>query len=236
VTIGTFEIPGDAALIAFCGVDGSGKTTQLTLLGDRLAESREVFRTKQPTPAFRNDPLIRAYLEDTMDRDDPELSAEIGPEVGLFAAANRYRHLRTEVMPQLRAGRVVLTDRYVFTCYAYTEPRGFAPLDWVQEINRYVPYPDLTFFFDVPPAVSLARIRGRGDTPKWEELNSARIAAIEDQFREQPWGEVPGYHVLDGTLPVDQLHAIILELTNDMLGRKNLPPITIGGSLTAAPR
>jgi len=220
-----FQLPGNGALIAFCGVDGSGKSTQLALLAERLRPTHPTFATRQPTSAFRRDPLVRAFIDGKLNGDDPAVAAEIGPEFALLAATDRYRHMRTEVMPRLRAGEVVLTDRYVYSCYAYCEARLMAPFGWMRQINRYIPYPDLTLFVDVPATVALERIRGRGDEPRWEELDERRVNAIRSAYQDQAWGEDPGYHHLDGTLPVADLAEQIAELADATLRAKGLPGI-----------
>ncbi|MGE5827774.1 MAG: dTMP kinase [Micromonosporaceae bacterium] len=218
------RLPEQGALIVFCGIDGSGKTTQIARLAEHLRPRYPVLLTCQPTPAIRSDPLVRAYLDEA-DGAEPNRAAVIGPEIGLVAAADSYRHVRTEVVPRMQDGYVVLSDRYVFTNLAYAGPRGLAPVEWVRQINRYTPDPDLTLYLDVPAAVALSRIRSRGDAPTWEEQDPGRMEAIRTAFREQPWGASPAYLVLDGTQPPDTLAAQIAELAEDLLRRKGVRPI-----------
>jgi dTMP kinase len=225
-----FQIPAHAALIAFCGIDGSGKTTQLSLLAERLRSTHPVFTTRQPTTAFRTDPLVRSFIDGHLDGHDDAVAAEIGPEFALLAAADRYRHLRTVVMPRLRAGDIVLTDRYLFSCYSYCEPRRMAPLDWMQQINRYVPHPDLTVFLDVPAHVALERIRRRGERPTWEELDEHRVNEVRTAYQEQAWGTDTRYHRLDGGAPAEAVAERIATLADRMLRGKGLPGVAPAAS------
>lgn len=214
---GPFEIPSCGALVALCGVDGSGKSTQVRLLAEHLQRTHRVHTTRQPTTAFREDPMMRALMHGLVTGQE---FVEAGPEIGLFAAADRYRHIRTEVVPRLRAGEVVISDRYVYTCYAYSKARGFSDLRWVREINRFVPVPDATFYLDVSAETAARRIMARGDVPREEELDLSAIEQARAVFREQPWGRDERYHVLDGTRPVDELAAEIRELTEKALSGK----------------
>lgn len=196
--------------IAFCGMDGSGKTTQLGLLAEHLSQHHEVHRTRTPTTWFRADQDMRELIEGRLSTEDRAVAL---PEMVLMGAFDRYRHLRTELIPRLRAGQVVLTDRYVYTAYAYALARGFDDLDWMKAVNRYLPVPDLTFYLDISAAGALGRVLSRGDVPRPEEKDEEVIEAVRTAFRTQPWGESAGYHVLDGTRQVEDLAREIRDLT-----------------------
>jgi dTMP kinase len=62
-----------------------------------------------------------------------------------------------QILPPLRAGMIVLADRYVYTAFARDVARGVHP-DWVRSVYRFAPRPDLTFFFRVPIDISLERL------------------------------------------------------------------------------
>ena len=213
---GPFELPDAGALIAFCGLDGSGKTTQIRRLADRLRDGHHVHCTRQPTRQFRADPVMRAFIEGSITGRD---AVEVLPEIALLAATDRFRHVRTEVMPRLRRGEVVISDRWVYTSHAYAGPRGLTDAEWVRALNRYLPAPHLTICLDVPPEVALERIRARGDVPRWEEVDLARMRAIRSNFVNQPWGRTPNYHVLDGLAPVERLSGRIADLADGVLRR-----------------
>jgi dTMP kinase len=211
---GAFTVPDAGTLIAFCGLDGSGKTTQISRLAERLRGRHRVHCTRQPTGQFRSDPVMRAFIEGRMTGRD---AVEVLPEIALLAAADRFRHVRTEVMPRLRRGEVVISDRWVYTSHAYAGPRGLTDAEWIRALNRYLPAPDLTIYLDVPPEVALERIRARGDVPRWEEVDLDRMRAIRANFVNQSWGATPNYHVLDGLAPLDRLSAHIAELADGVL-------------------
>lgn len=186
-------------LVAVCGIDGSGKTTQIERAVDHLRSlDHEVLATRQPTDRYRQDPTVRAALDLQLD------FREIAPELALFAAFDRLRHLREVVVPALDAGTWVVTDRYVYSSYAYFLSRGIADVEWLAALNRHAPRPDLTIVVDVPPELAAARIiRRDGSSRKREELDLERMTAVRAAFRDQPWGGHESYHLVDGTEPAD---------------------------------
>ncbi|MEV0195777.1 dTMP kinase [Nonomuraea sp. NPDC050691] len=193
--------------IAFCGLDGSGKTTQIELLSEALRPAHSVYVTRQPTTAYRNDPLVRAYLNDEVSKAE-ELPAL--REMALYAAADRLRHLRTEIRPHLAQGDVVLTDRYVYSSYAYFLARGLDELPWLLALNKFVPAPDLVFYLDMSPEESERRILRRdGRSHKKEEVNLERMARVREMFLSRPWGVDDRFHVIDGAQPREAVAELI---------------------------
>ena len=143
-------------LITFCGLDGCGKSTLIARLYEYLREQGyDVILTKQPTPAMRQSRIFRGYM-DTSEHDFLEYRA-----LSLAAAADRLQHSREVIMPALEAGKVVISDRYFYSCLANLRARGYASDGWIYEVARYVPSPDLAFFLDVPTEVAVARVRER---------------------------------------------------------------------------
>ncbi|MCB9745269.1 MAG: dTMP kinase [Alphaproteobacteria bacterium] len=138
--------------IAVEGLDGSGGTTQVRLLAEALrAQGRAVHVTAEPStgPVGK---LIRKALADKDMLGDGVLPY-------LFAA-DRKDHLEREVQPQLEAGAVVISDRYVASSLAYQSLA--APLGVVSELNARFLAADLTLFLDLPPDQCLQRIEARG--------------------------------------------------------------------------
>ncbi|GCD20791.1 dTMP kinase [Cellulomonas algicola] len=201
-------------LVAVCGIDGSGKTTQIERVVDHLrAQGRDVVATRQPTDRYRQDATVRAALDLRLEL------AQISPELALFAAFDRLRHLREVVEPALAAGSWVVTDRYVYSSYAYFLSRGIAEVDWLTAINRHAPRPDLTVVVDVPPELAAVRIVARdGSSRKREELDLDRMQTVRAAFRDQPWGAHADYHVVDGTDPVEQVWDRVRTLVDGLAG------------------
>lgn len=200
-------------LIAFCGIDGSGKTTQLVELEKALINNNySVYRTKQPSDWYRKDDRVRKILN--QECVDDMLSRELA----LFAATDRLRHIQTEIMPHEKRGEVVLTDRYVFSTYAYFMARGIDDFEWLQALNRFVPMPDITFYIDIDVNCALQRIIARdGKFTKKEETDLDTMSKVRTTFLQQPWGEMNDYYVLDGTKSIKEISEIVKRIVFEKL-------------------
>lgn len=140
--------------LAFEGIDGSGKSTQIQLLNERLEQQgHRVLQTCEPSPGPIGSQL-RQILTGRMKADSRVIAA-------LFAA-DRLDHLLNEVngiASRVEEGVTVLTDRYYFSSYAYHSVD--VPMDWVMAANaesRKVLKPDLNIFLDLDADTAMERI------------------------------------------------------------------------------
>ncbi len=129
-------------------MDGAGKTT----IARRLVEELEGrgFRavyTYEPTDSS----FVRA-LKEYDDYRDPVLDA-------LTYAADRLVHYRRDIKPVLDTGGVVVSDRYYYSSVAYQAAGGIEP-EWVLDVNRFAPEPDIAIYLDVDPETGLRRRSG----------------------------------------------------------------------------
>lgn len=142
-------------LFTFCGLDGCGKTTMLTRLEKELGERFKIFKTKQPTNAVRESDIFRTYM------DNPDHDAYDYRGLSLLAASDRLQHVNKVVEPQMAQGKIVISDRYFYSCLANLRARGFENDEWIYEIAESVVKPDVAFFFDVPVETAVKRVRSR---------------------------------------------------------------------------
>lgn len=139
--------------IAFEGLDGSGKSTQLARQVARLRTAgRDVVATREPTGG-PNGRRIRA-LAAAGERAAPE------EELALFVA-DRREHVTGVIAPALARGAIVLTDRYFLSTVAYQGARGLDPERLLRESEAEFPLPDLALLFDLEPALCTDRLRER---------------------------------------------------------------------------
>lgn len=144
-------------LITFCGLDGCGKTTMIKRLVDELADDYEVVLTKQPTNSVRNSEMFRTYM------DAPDHSAYDYRSLSLLAASDRIQHVSKEIVPALKEGKIVVCDRYFYSCLANLRARGYKRDKWIYEIAESIVKPDAAVFIDVPVHTAVKRVRTRPD-------------------------------------------------------------------------
>ena len=161
-------------LITFCGLDGSGKTTIMHRLIDGLEKKHKIFVTKQPTDMVRNTEIFRTYM------DSPMHDAFDYRSLSLLAASDRLQHVNKVIEPKMKAGQIVLSDRYFYSCLSNLRARGFHEDEWIYDVAKSVIKPDLAFFFDVPVEEAVARVRQRP-----EEKNRYIDPSLQEKLREE---------------------------------------------------
>ncbi len=139
--------------IVFEGIDGSGKSTHIKALAEELrGRGYSVLQTSEPSKD-RIGNFIRRYAERNDSRLTPETEA-------LLFAADRFEHVKTVIEPALKRGRIVISDRYFYSSLAY-QGAGGLEVDWIREMNRFAPKPDLGILLDILPEFSLQRVNRR---------------------------------------------------------------------------
>lgn len=147
--------------IAIDGIDGCGSTTQTELLGKHMkSKGYKVHLTKEPSNSDIGN-LIRLFLKK---KDTP------GPTDALLFAADRIQHYYREILPKLNENFIVISDRYLESSIAYQTVQLLQEtisyqmefefnnsLDWVENINKFAPNPDITIILDIEPKISLDR-------------------------------------------------------------------------------
>ena len=205
------ETPG--FLITFCGLDGCGKTTMINRLTADLEKEYDVFVTKQPTDAVRNSKIFRTYM-DCPDHDSFDYRS-----LSLLAASDRLQHVNKVIEPQMKANKIVLSDRYFYSCLSNLRARGFLQDKWIYEIAESVIKPDIAFFFDVPVQESVARVRRRP-----EEKNRYIDMNLQHKLRKE-YVEIckANKGVLISTLkPEDECYDIVKSTVKEVLKNANL--------------
>jgi dTMP kinase len=191
-------------LIAFEGVEGAGKSTQLDRLRDELERrGHEVVVTREPggTPVGER---VRDVLL------DPAVDLDPRAEALLFAAA-RAQLVEQVIRPALERGAVVLCDRYLDSSLAYQGGGRGLGRGPVQEVNRFATgglLPDLVVLLDLDPAEGLGRNTARRDRIEVEGLGFHR--RVREAFRELAAADPGRFAVVDAAAPADQVAAAVL--------------------------
>jgi dTMP kinase len=140
----------EGAFICIEGLDGCGKTTQAKLLVKRLLKSHNAVYTAEPSRG-----KIGAFIRKSCLYGEKRLSSVA--EALLFAA-DRVEHVENEVLPALKQGRLVVSDRYVYSSLAY-QGAAVLSLEWIEKINEHALRPDFAVFIDVDPKIVMQRLK-----------------------------------------------------------------------------
>ena len=160
-------------LIAFEGLDQSGKQTQAELLRDRLSSAGCSVRLLS-FPDYAT--VIGAEIGRAL-RGEREYSADV---MQLLYVANRYEW-KGEIVRAKDAGTILVCDRYLASSIAYGEAQGLDGA-WLTEIQKYLPQPDITFLLDIAPDVSARR--KTKDRDKYERDLSLLSRVRESYLRQ----------------------------------------------------
>ena len=138
------------AFICIEGLDGSGKTTQAKLLVAKLRKSHNAVYTAEPSRG-----KIGAFIRNRCLYGEKRRSTVV--EALLFAA-DRIEHVENVVLPALHQGKLVVSDRYLYSSLAYQGASGLS-LEWIETINAHALKPDFAVFIDVDPKTVMNRLK-----------------------------------------------------------------------------
>ncbi len=141
----------NGVLICIEGLDASGKTTHAHQLVRNLQRRRfDALYTTEPSRGEIGR-FIRTHVLQRRKRVPSVVEA-------LLFAVDRVDHMEREIKPALEKGKIVVSDRYIYSSLAYQGAAGL-DLKWIEEINRSSLPPNLAVYIDVPPEVVVKRIR-----------------------------------------------------------------------------
>lgn len=193
-------------LFTFCGLDGCGKTTQITLLKEYFEEKGvSIMLTKQPTDVVRKSEMFRTYM-DQPEHDNYEYRA-----LSLLCASDRVQHSNKVILPWLEEGEMVISDRYFYSCLANLNARGYTEDRWIYDVSRSIPKPDGAFFLDVDVDTAVARVRSRPEE-KTRYIDMKLQHRLREQYRKI--AESSGGIIIDGTqteeIVAKKIRAVVL--------------------------
>ena len=202
--------------VTFEGSDGSGKTTQIHLLAQRLRTSGHTVLTTREPGGTRIGDGIRQLL---LDLAHTEMNARA--ETLLFNAA-RAQIVAEVIRPALAAASIVLCDRFADSTLAY---QGYGHQQDIAELARLIEYatgglrPDLTIYLNLPPEEGIRRNRGRagGD---WNRLDAQELSfyqRVANGYRQLIAQQPQRWTVIDASRSRDQIHHDIVRALQQRL-------------------
>src|SRR3989339_920708 len=158
-------------LIVIEGTDGSGRSTQIAKLRDWLAvESYGVMVSEWKSSRLMSRVIDKAKEQNLLNANTYSLAY----------AADFADRLENNIIPALKAGLIVLTDRYTYTAFARDVVRGVSPV-WVRKVYDFAPEPDLVFYINTPVDILLKRIIA---TSGLDYFESGRDIGLSTDFYE----------------------------------------------------
>lgn len=191
--------------ISFEGIDGAGKSTHIARLHQHLAgRGLDVCLTREPGGTPLGESIREWVLHQPVD---------VVTEVLLMFAA-RAEHLDRVIRPALLAGRVVLCDRFTDATMAYQGAGRGVDMAFLRALADKVEAgtrPLLTVLFDVPPAVSKARLEGLKSPDRFEREQQDFFARVRQGYLDLAQAEPERFVVLDAGQPMDAVTDALLQ-------------------------
>lgn len=189
-------------LITIEGIDGSGKSTIAKILKQQLKNNPDVVFTREPTGEWIGEAVYRA------------IHSEIDPLAELFLfIADHADHLSRTIRPALENGRIVISDRYSDSRYAYQGAtlQGIIeqPLEWVIGLHTgWTVVPDRTILLDVSPQVAVTRVDNRNHQTKFEKINF--LERVRANYLKLVEMEPRRFYVVDTEKPLAEVKKSVL--------------------------
>lgn len=213
----------DGLLIVIEGTDGSGKSTQVNILSQYVKDKCFGVAVSE----WKTSRLISGVINEAKEKNMLNTTT-----YSLLYAADYADRLENEIIPALKAGFVVLMDRYVYTAYVRDSVRGH-DINWVKNLYGYAPKPDLVFYLNVPPQDLIKRLIAKNGALDYFESGrdiglSTDIYNSFEIYQKRCLDEykklIKEYNFieLDGTKPINEIHEKIKDSVSKLLDEKSI--------------
>jgi len=198
-------------LVTLEGIDGSGKSTLYEGLKNRLADLDPIF-TREPGSPYLGNAVRTAIAE----KSDPMV------EAALFVADHAV-HLATVIRPALEAGKLIISDRYSDSRFAYqqislknTHPN---PKAWLTAVHKgWSIRPDITFLLTISPETALTRVSRRGATEHFEQKEF--LENVQKYYLERMQEDPSRFVLIDANLPPETVLKFVETSIRNKLNKK----------------
>ncbi len=207
-------------LIVLEGTDGVGKSTQVNMLKKYTEEKSYGCMSSE----WKTSRLISNVINEAKDKNLLNTTT-----FSLLYAADYADRLENNIIPALRAGFIVILDRYIYTAFVRDSVRGH-DIDWVKKLYDFAPEPDLVFYLDVSVDVLLKRIIGSTGLDFYESgrdiglstdiYNSFEIYQKKCLEEYKKLEKEYNFIKLNGELPKEEIHKKIISYVDKVLDLK----------------
>jgi len=206
-------------LIVVEGIDGSGKSTQVSLLSHWLRSCGYAVAFSE----WNSSPLVKQAT-----RRGKKKEMFTPTTFSLIHATDFADRMESYILPLVKSGAIVCADRYAYTAFARDVARGVGRR-WVRNLYRFALLPNLAFYFRVPLDVALGRILGGRDALKYYEagMDLGLARDVEESFRifqgrildeYEAMAQEVGFHIIDASLPIEEQQRQMREIVVRELG------------------
>ncbi len=211
--------PYKGKLIVVEGIDGSGKSTQISLLYKWLQSTskRDIYFSE-----WNSSKMVKSTTR--LGKKTRSLTPTTFSLIQATDFADRWENL---FLPMLKAGVIVMADRYAFTAFARDVARGVDP-QWIRNIYSFAFQPDITFYFSIPLDVAINRILSSRAKIKFYEagkdlglskdtVTSFRLFQERILNQYENMVEEFGFTVIDGNLPLEVKQLQMREIVSEKI-------------------
>ena len=206
-------------LIVVEGIDGSGKSTQISLLSHWLRSQGYAVAFSE----WNSSPLVRQAT-----RRGKKKEMFTPTSFSLIHATDFADRMESYILPLVKSGAIVCADRYAYTAFARDVARGVGRR-WVRNLYRFAMHPNIAFYFRVPLDVALGRILGGRDALKYYEagMDLGLARDVEESFRifqgrildeYEGMAKEVGFQIIDATLSIEEQQRRMREIVMNVLG------------------
>ena len=201
--------------ITFEGIEGCGKSTQARMLKEFLVnEGKSVFLTREPGgPKISEE--IREILLSVENK-------EMLPQTEmLLYMASRSQHTGEWIIPELEKGKIVISDRYYDSTFAYQGAARKINGKLIDTIRRYATFglvPDITFLVDLPEEIGLSRILEK-DADRLEQESMEFHKRVRNGFLDLADKEPERFVVLDGKKDINEIYNDVINVIKKELNK-----------------
>ena len=191
-------------LIVLEGIDGCGKSTQVSLLVDKLRSiGIDTLKLREPTDGPHG-LRLRSILNE-------EIQAEHDEILDLFVK-DRKQHVSEKIAPALNSEKTIVMDRYYYSTMAYQSASGFS-MEQIRTDNSFAPVPTLVLILDISAEDGVKRVLKGGNADRFEKEDF--LNRVREQYLKLK--NEPNVEIIDASLEVQEVHANIWSFVENLM-------------------